>query len=77
MALVTNDGKHINHILAATACNRHNVPKGIPCFHILPGIRKSGRRLAGVCGTRILKAGFNGEISPTALQTKRANGHKS
>lgn len=50
-------------ILERSHCDKHNVPKGIPCFHI-PGIR--GYK-AAICNGRARSAGFVGKISAMSL----------
>ena len=60
-----NDDTHyIPIILDRESCNKHGVPRGIPCYHI----HLSGGGIApGVCGKRVKRAGFNSQISPQSL----------
>lgn len=50
-------------VLDRGACVTHNVPVGIPCFHLA---RRDGY-YAGICDSRARKAGFVGKISPESL----------
>lgn len=71
-SLVSNDGKHISYILKETSCGKHRVPVGIPCYHMAKPL---GGYYAGVCGVRIKKAGFIGQISETSMnRTKGGRG---
>jgi hypothetical protein len=60
-----NTGVHIVEVLERTACERHKVPKGIPCFLIYYDTRENYG--PAVCGGRVVKAGFNGTINPSSL----------
>ena len=63
-----NTGEHIDDIVNRTTCEKHKVPKGVPCFHIhYDTAEKYG---PAVCGPRITKAGFNGSIQPSSLSRK-------
>lgn len=64
-----NDGKHIDEIVDNVSCSLHNAEKGVPCFYIQYGVSKGGLG-PGICGPRIRKAGFNGEIQPGSLSQK-------
>lgn len=61
-----NSGRHILDIIFRTICMKHNAPKGVPCFkiHYHNGKGKYG---PAICGTRVIKAGFNGKIHPNSL----------
>jgi hypothetical protein len=72
-----NSGKHIDRIVNATLCMVHKVPIGIPCYHIQPGTTGHFGRLAGVCGKRIRKAGYNGRITDQSLQLGRGGRSRS
>lgn len=63
-----NSGEHIVDIFNRTACAKHHVPKGAPCFYIY--YDSVARRGPAVCGPRIAKAGFNGQIQPNSLSRK-------
>ena len=59
-----NDGQHIKEILSRTTCEKHKVPKGIPCFHIkFDTLEAYG---PAICNDRVVKAGFVGTISPSS-----------
>jgi hypothetical protein len=70
-----NDGKHIDEIIQSVSCSIHSAEIGVPCFHIQYGVLKGGLG-PGICGPRIKKAGFNGEIQPSSLSQK-AKGRKT
>lgn len=59
-----NDGRHIETVVWANECKRHNVGRGEPCFVSYTG---ADEMISGVCGKRIKKAGFNGKIDPRSL----------
>lgn len=63
-----NDGKHIRHIVADHACEKHGVPVGIPCFTIYPGSSGAVGTLAGLCNGRVMRAGYVGTPSPMAVK---------
>lgn len=65
-----NDGKHIERIISVTNCRRHGVLKGFACFHVEPSNVRMETSLLGVCGPRIKRAGYNGEIDPASIQLK-------
>jgi len=60
-----NNGEHISEVVNRTSCERHKVPKGIPCFHVYYDTRDALG--PAVCGARVVKAGFNGTINPSSL----------
>jgi len=61
-----NSGKHILYIINRIACAKHDAEKGAPCFtlHYDHGKSKTG---PAICGTRVFRAGFNGQIHPNSL----------
>lgn len=61
--------KYIQTILDREACNRHQAPNGIPCFHI-PKSTENGY-FAGICNRRAKKAGFIGSPGPQSLRKTR------
>lgn len=68
---IENDGKHIHSIIEKARCDNHGAETGIPCWHVaVDGIGY----LAAVCGLRIRRAGYRGEISPTSLSTSTDGG---
>jgi len=69
-----NNGKHISRVMDEHSCGRHRAPIGVPCYHITPGSSDSFGYLAGVCGFRIKKAGYNGKISATSMRLKTPGG---
>lgn len=78
--ILENDGKHISGILLSTSCRKHGVSEGMACFYITPGASTNGTILSGVCGARVKRAGYNGQINPLSLRLKtpggRSGGHK-
>lgn len=74
--LKLNDGKHITHIVATVPCGQHQAPRGSACWAVETQVIDtdfSERQAYAVCGSRIRKAGYNGKISPTSVQMKRAS----
>jgi len=67
-----NSGEHIDEIVVTTMCTTHGAEKGIPCFYIRYDDGK-GTTSPAVCGPRIKKAGFNGEIHPSSLSRTPSN----
>lgn len=67
-----NSGEHIDDIVFGTICSIHGAEKGTPCFHIYYDDGK-GTKAPAVCGPRIRKAGFNGEINPISLSRSSSN----
>lgn len=74
--LEDNDGKHIDEIVDNVACSIHSAEKGVPCFEVHYGVAKGGRG-PGICGPRIRKAGFNGEIQPSSLSQKAKSNNRT
>lgn len=70
-----NDGKRIVDVVDRVVCKKHKAEMGTPCWLIYPDIRGSEKTRA-VCGSRIKAAGFVGQISETAVQTKRKAAHE-
>lgn len=71
---MVNDGRHIESIVANTACPKHNAVEDSPCFLIFPGAKSKTVVLLGVCGPRIKRAGYNGTINPLSLRLKTPGG---
>lgn len=65
-----NDGKKIDDAIGRVACTKHSREVGEACWSIYPDSKDMPRTRA-VCGSRIRAAGFVGQISETAVQTKR------
>lgn len=65
-----NDGRHIHTVVERTACKRHKVSVGMPCWAVVPNTVQNSVAPA-VCGPRILAAGYVGRISETSVQSKR------
>ena len=61
-----NSGEHIDYIINLISCEKHEAPKGYACYEIHYN-SKRGETSSAVCGTRIIEAGFNGEINPSSL----------
>lgn len=55
-------------ILDRGPCARHQVPAGIPCWHIT---MSSAGTLAAICNKRARAAGFDHKISPKSLSMAR------
>lgn len=60
-----HDGPRIPSILESTACDKHNAPTGIPCYHV-NFVSKPGYG-AGVCGKRTRAAGFTETLDPSSM----------
>lgn len=60
-----NDGEHIKDIISRTVCRKHKADKGEPCFNIKFDSRAAYG--AGICNDRVVKAGYNGTISDSAM----------
>lgn len=67
-----NNGIHIPAIVNSVDCAIHGVREGEACY--LVPVEGPKPYLSGVCGKRIRKAGYNGKISPMALQMNRPGG---
>lgn len=62
-----NDGTHIWTVTERVACNVHGARLQEPCWNIVP-LGSPCHSQPAVCGQRILKAGYNGVISPFSLR---------
>lgn len=60
-----NSGKHIIYIINRIPCLKHGAPKGVPCFTIC--YDKKNEHGPAICGSRVIRAGFNGQINPNSL----------
>lgn len=69
-----NSGIHITEIMSRTDCERHKANQGSPCWHIR--CDTNARVLPALCGTRIKKAGFVGNVSHESMQTKAQHDKK-
>lgn len=69
-----NDDKmHIPVVLDLSACEKHEAPRGEPCFHI----RKSrGGYYPAICNNRAVKVGYNAPIDPNSLSRKKGKDGK-
>lgn len=67
-----NDGRHIVNAMERTSCKKHDAPKGVPCWTLSKNVKGGFGRYAAICGTRIRKAGYNGQISPSSMQRSPA-----
>lgn len=54
-------------VIAETNCGRHNVPEGIPCFHIRMDSREG--YAFGICNVRATKV-YNGKSTKNAKNFK-------
>ena len=70
MNIIENTGKHLRDLIERVGCGRHQVPKGVPCYHLPKNVRGDGGYYPGACGVRIKKGGFVGKISPQSMRTK-------
>lgn len=61
-----NSGQHIDDVVNRTNCDKHNASEGTPCFYLYYD-RTSISRGSAVCGERVKKAGFDGQIDPRSL----------
>lgn len=64
-----NTGTHIVDIINRTTCEKHKAEKGEPCYHIRYNEKRNAYGPA-ICGSRVIKAGFNGQIHPSSLGRK-------
>lgn len=67
-----NSGEHIDEVVSRTSCDKHDAPEGTPCFYLYYD-KASLTRGSAVCGERIKKAGFDGEIDPRSLRQNAPN----
>ena len=63
-----NPGIHIPRIVNDTACPKHHAPEGVACW-VIPTNNLLNFYQA-VCGKRIKRAGFIGNISPQSMRLK-------
>ena len=57
MPLNYHPENRIPKILADTSCEKHNAPKGAPCFPVFPASSDEGL-FKGICGARAKRAGY-------------------
>lgn len=74
---IANDGRHIEVIIESTTCKKHGADRGEACYTIRPSSSRLGDILLSVCGPRIKRAGYTGEISPVALTLSTPGGRRS
>lgn len=67
----TSHLRFIPTVLDRIKCEKHFVPKGVPCFH-LPRIRGYA---PAVCNERATLAGMTGRISPTSFMVRSTKKH--
>ncbi len=65
-----NNGVHIASAIDRTACAKHGVPLGVPCWSIPKNIKDDIGYYAAICGDRIWKAGYVGKIAPASMRSK-------
>lgn len=63
--LIENEGKHILDIMNAVDCKRHGATHGDSCWPIYSDA--TNEILPAICGSRIKRVGYMGEISPDSL----------
>lgn len=66
--LMDNLGVHIAGAIDRTTCTKHDAPKGIPCWSLPKNVAGDLGHYASICGTRIKRAGFIGQISPQSMR---------
>lgn len=67
-----NDGPRIPTIISRTDCRTHQVPVGVPCFSVdFDTVDGYG---SGVCGKRVSRAGYVGEITAFSMRQKSTGG---
>lgn len=60
----------IREVIDDFACDRHNAPEGIPCFHLRMGTREG--YYAAICNARAKKR-WNGVSTPPTISIKTTN----
>lgn len=63
--------KKIKDVMDAAACARHDVPIGVPCFHVP---RETGGYYPAICAKRIGKV-YNGQIDPKSVRKSSKKEH--
>lgn len=71
--MMQNEGRHIETIIAKTACGRHDAQIGVACFGISPESPLAPETLLGICNRRAIKAGANGKISDSSYRRAPIN----
>lgn len=66
---VHNHGQHMHRAIGSTTCGKHKADIGMPCW-VLPNSKDVDKFHYGICGKRILKAGFIGKVSPQSMRAK-------
>lgn len=56
----------IEDIVVRSHCDRHGVPKTVPCYILHSGVNPEHSHI-GICNGRARSAGFSGKISQEAL----------
>lgn len=56
-------------VLERQPCGRHNVPRGVPCFHVP---RSDGSYSVAICNKRARKAGMDHHIRAASLTMHRS-----
>lgn len=64
-----NTGMHLHALIQRTGCGIHNVPEGVPCYHLPNNLNKEAYYV-GACGSRVKRAGYNGKVSPQSMRAK-------
>ena len=63
-----NDGRHLVTAMERASCKKHGAPKGVPCWTLPRNVAGGFGRYAAICNTRIRRAGYNGQISPSSMR---------
>ena len=66
-----NNGQHITELANMNPCLRHNAPLGEPCWTIPLGHSGHGEHLRALCGSRIRRGGYDGQITSDSLSHKK------
>jgi hypothetical protein len=67
---IENHGIHMHRAIENTSCGKHQVPKGIPCWHMHKNVEGAEGYYGAICGSRIRKAGFIGKISASSMRAR-------
>lgn len=63
---------YIPTVIDRVACGLHNMPLGVPCFHVQ--LNRNTQAIApAICNNRAIKAGYVGRINPASLSRTQKN----
>lgn len=70
-SIIENNGRHLHSAINAVKCAKHEAPHGVPCYTLenTSGLTEHPFHF-GICGQRILSAGYNGKISPESMRKR-------